>query len=55
MVIGWIWRYVAGAGSDPVFGQTGAFLHWAVLWTVIAAFVATALTLGPSLLLTICM
>ena len=55
IVIGWIWRDLARAGPDPVFGDTGTFLHVAVLWTVIAAFVATALTLGPSLLLTMCM
>ena len=55
MVIGWMWRDLAGAGPDPVFGETGTFLHWAVVWTVIAAFVATVLTLGPSLLLTLCM
>jgi hypothetical protein len=53
IVIGWIWRDIARAGPDPVFGPTGTFLHWAVTWTVIAAFIATALTLGPSLLLTI--
>jgi hypothetical protein len=54
VVLGWIWRDIASAGPDPIFGPTGAFLHWAVTWTVIAASIATALTLGPSLLLTIC-
>jgi hypothetical protein len=54
IVMGWIWRDIARAGPDPVFGPTGTFLHWAVTLTVIAAFIATALTLGPSLLLTIC-
>ena len=55
IVIGRMWRDLAGAGPDPVFGETGTFLHTAVVWTVIAAFVTTALTLGPSLLLTTCM
>ena len=55
IVIGWMWRDFARAGPDPVFGQTGTFLHRAVVWTVSAAFVATALTFVPSLLLTLCM
>jgi hypothetical protein len=55
IVIGWMWRDIARAGPDPVFGPTGTFLHWAVTWTLIAALIATALTLSPSLLLTICM
>jgi hypothetical protein len=54
IVIGWMWRDLARADPDPVFGQTGTFLHTAVVWTVIAAFVTAVLTLGPSLLLTIC-
>ena len=41
--------------NSPGFGQTGTFLHTVVVWTLIAAFSATVLTLGPSLLLTICM
>ena len=54
-VIGWMWRDLATASPDPGFGQTGTFLHTVVVWTLIAAFSATVLTLGPSLLLTICM
>lgn len=54
-VIGWMWRDLAKAGPNPVFGQTGTFLHMVTLWSVIAAFVATVITLGPSLLLTTCM
>jgi hypothetical protein len=54
-VIGWLWRDHAKSSPDPAFGPTGLFLHWVVVWTVIAAFAATALTLGPSLLLTMCM
>jgi hypothetical protein len=53
-VIGWIWRDLAGGDADPVSGQTGTFLHRAVVSTVIAAFVASVLVFGPSLLLTIC-
>jgi hypothetical protein len=40
--------------QDPAFGQPGTFLHTVIVWTLIAAFVATALTLGPPLLLTGC-
>ena len=54
IVIGWMWRELAAASPDLGFGKTGAFLHTMVIWTVIAAFVATVLTLGPPLLLTIC-
>ena len=52
IVIGWMWH--AGGGIDPASGRTAAFLYAAIEWTVIAAFVATVLTLGPSLLLTLC-
>ena len=55
IAIGWMWRGLAAARPDPAFGPTGAFLHTTVVWTVIAAFVATVLTLGPPLLLTTCM
>jgi hypothetical protein len=54
IVIGWIWRDLAAASPGPDFGQTGTFLHTVVIWTLIAAMVATILTLGPPLLLTIC-
>jgi hypothetical protein len=54
VVIGWMWRDLAAASPDPAFGRTGTFLHMMVIWTVVAAFVATILTLGPSLLLTLC-
>ena len=53
-VIGWIWRDLATAGPDSVFCQTGAFLHRVALWTVVAAFAVSVVTLGPSLLLTTC-
>jgi hypothetical protein len=55
LVMGWMWRDIARAGPAPVFGPTGTFLHWAITWLLIAALVATALTLGPPLLLTICL
>lgn len=54
-VIGWMWRSLARAEPGPRFGESGRFLHMVTLWTVIAAFVTTVITLGPSLLLTTCM
>ncbi len=54
IVLGWMWRDIARAGLDARFGSTGAFLHWAVVATLIAALVATVITLGPPLLLTAC-
>lgn len=52
--IGWMWRRFGGAGPDPALGRTGAFLHTAIVWTAIAAFVTTIFTLGATLLLTVC-
>jgi len=52
-VIGWMWRALAKA-PDPAFGEPGAFLYTVIVWTLVAAFVATALTLGPPLLLIGC-
>ncbi len=54
IVIGWMWR-LARAAPDPAYGPPGTFLREVVVWTVIAAFVATVLTFGPPLLLTTCM
>jgi hypothetical protein len=54
VVIGWMWRNAAGAAPDPAFGQAGSFVHAAIVWTTIAAFVATVLTFGPPLLLATC-
>jgi hypothetical protein len=54
VAIGWMWRDLAGADVDPDTGETGAFLHEAVVWTLIAAFAATVLTLGPPLALAMC-
>ena len=54
VVIGWMWRNLAKATLDPAIGQTGGFLHAAIVWTAIAAFVATIVTFGPPLFLTTC-
>lgn len=54
VAIGALWRGIARAGADPAFGELGAFLHAVAVWTLIAAFVATLLTLGPTLLLATC-
>ena len=53
-VIGWLWRDYAKTSPDSAFGESGSFLHWVVLWTLITAFVTTVLTLGPTLLLATC-
>jgi hypothetical protein len=53
-VIGWLWRVSARAISDPALGETGSFFHWVVLWTLISAFVTVLFTLGPAMLLTVC-
>ena len=54
IVISWMWRDITRAGTDPDFGPTGTFLNWTVTWTLITALIATAITLGPPLLLTTC-
>jgi hypothetical protein len=54
IVIGWLWRDLTAAGADPTFGSIGSFLRWVAASTIIAAFVATAFTFGPPLLLTTC-
>jgi len=54
IVLGWMWYDIARAGHDSGFGPTGAFLHWAVVGTLVTAFVATAITFGPPLLLASC-
>lgn len=53
-VIAWMWRRFAARSPNPEDGPTGTFLHSAIEWTVIAAFVTTILTLGAPLLLTAC-
>ena len=54
VLIGWLWRNYAMTPADPALGPTGSFLHWVILWTLIAAFVTIVFTLGPTLLLTSC-
>ena len=53
-VIGWLWRNYAKTRPDPALGPTGSFLHWVIVWTLLAAFVTIVFTLGPTLLLTSC-
>ena len=54
-VIGWLWRDLAAADPEPAFGRTDTFLHAVIIWTLMAALITTILTLGPPLLLTICL
>jgi hypothetical protein len=54
LVAAWIWRNAAKSVPDTAFGRTGNFLHTAVVWTAIAAVVATIVTFGPPLLLATC-
>jgi hypothetical protein len=53
-LIAWLWRNYAKTAADPTLGPTGSFLHWVILWTLVAAFAAIVFTLGPALLLTTC-
>ena len=52
--IGWMWRRLGAADPALDFGQTGAFLRTAVVWATIGALATTILTLGATLLLTVC-
>lgn len=52
--IGMFWRAYARRSADAAHGATGSFFHEVALWTLATAFVATVLTLGPSLLLATC-
>ena len=54
VVVGWMWRNFSRSGPDPAQGQIASFVHEAIVWTTIAAFVATLLVFGPPLLLTTC-
>jgi hypothetical protein len=54
IVIGWMWRRLATAVPDSESGEAGSFLQDVVLWTLMAALVATILAFGPPLLLTTC-
>jgi hypothetical protein len=52
--IGWMWRNQTSSRAGQDFGETGAFLHTVVVWTLIAALATILLTLGPTLFLTTC-
>jgi hypothetical protein len=54
VLIGWLWRNYAITPADASSDPTGSFLHWVILWTLLAAFVTIVFTLGPTLLLTSC-
>ena len=54
VLIGWLWRNCAITPADASLDPTGSFLHWVILWTLLAAFVTIVFTLGPTLLLTSC-
>ncbi len=54
VALGWMWRSFARDEIDPAFGEAGTFLHVTAVWTVISAFAVTILTLGPPLVLTLC-
>jgi hypothetical protein len=54
VLIGWLWRNYAITPADASPDPTGWFLHWVILWTLLAAFVTIVFTLGPTLLLTSC-
>ena len=53
-VVGGLWRRYARVPPDPAQGESGSFLHEVVVWTLITAWVASLLTLGPPLLLSTC-
>jgi hypothetical protein len=54
VAIGWLWRYRAAAVRDPGPERISTFMHTVVIWTLIAALVATLITFAPALLLTTC-
>jgi hypothetical protein len=54
VLIGGLWRAYAKRSADAAYGATGLFFHEVALWTLVTAFVATVLTLGPTLLLATC-
>jgi hypothetical protein len=54
VAIGVLWRAYATRSAEAAYGATGSFFHEVALWTLVSAFVATVLTLGPSLLLATC-
>ncbi len=53
-LIGGLWRNYATPPADPALNPTDLFLHWVIVWTLLAAVVTIVWTLGPTLLLTSC-
>jgi hypothetical protein len=53
-VIGWMWHRLGGADPSRETDGTRAFFRVAAVWATIAAFATTILTLGATLLLTVC-
>ena len=53
-LIGWIGQSYAKPPADAALGPTGSFLHWVIVWTLLAAVATIVFTLGPTLLLTSC-
>lgn len=54
IMIGVLWRLYARRSADAAYGATGSFIHAVALWTLATAFVATLITLGPTLVLATC-
>lgn len=54
VALGVLWRAYANRRSVVTDGTTDHFFHEVALWTLATAFVATVLTLGPSLMLAVC-
>jgi len=52
--IGVLWHTYGRRSADAAYGATGRFFHEAALWTLATAFVATVITLGPTLVLATC-
>jgi hypothetical protein len=54
IAIGVLWRAYARRNADAAYGATGSFFHEVAVWTLATAFVATVITLGPTLFLATC-
>jgi hypothetical protein len=54
VALGWLWRSHVRRSADVCGGATVSFFQDVALWTLATAFVATVLTLGPSLMLATC-
>ncbi|HWJ73845.1 MAG TPA: hypothetical protein VNX29_11820 [Kaistia sp.] len=49
------WHFEMRRVRGHAHGETGRFLHWVILGTLLAAFVKTLLTIVPALFLTVCL